>query len=169
MFIVDELKCFNMEIRSSAELRDKPKIYFIDPAIACNVLKITEEKLLNDSLTNGFIFESLVYKELKIYSDITNSSIHYYRDSSGLEVDFIIEDFDGNCIAIEVKLGGEIGIKEGEKNLMKFKSLLNEEDLKKFKSFNIITAATNSYKTANGVNVFPISYLYLDVEKFFKE
>jgi predicted AAA+ superfamily ATPase len=165
MFIVDELKSFKFSLRSSIELKSKPKIYFVDPALACAIRNYDTKKLILDPKTNGFLFESFVYKELKSYCEAADFKISYYNDVDDLEIDFIIENDDGDCIAIEVKLGSQNGIEEGIKNLIKFRKKINEDDRKRFKSFNIITSCSNSYTTPDGINVFPINFLYIDKDK----
>ena len=60
--------------------------------------------------------------------------------------------------AIEIKLGSEEGIKEGEKNLLKLESLISE-DFKKPSFKMILTACGMAYKLPSGVFVCPINLL----------
>jgi predicted AAA+ superfamily ATPase len=118
--------------------------------------------LLNDSNTLGIIFENLVIKELKLFCQMNGAEIYYFRDSSGYEVDAIIELNDGNdgWIAIEIKLGSDIGIQEGIKNLKNLKNKIKFEKMEKLKSMNIITGGSKSYTTEDGINVASIFHLH---------
>ena len=45
------------------------KRHFADPSIACALLNLTIDKLINDLNTFGFLFEALVERDLKIYAN----------------------------------------------------------------------------------------------------
>ena len=53
----------------------------------------------------GFLFESLVIRDLRVYADDIDGQLFHYRDNNGLEADAIIELPDGRWAAFEVKLG----------------------------------------------------------------
>jgi uncharacterized protein len=59
---------------------------------------------MNDLKYCGFLFESLVYHDLKMYARANDAEIFHYRDSTGLEVDAIIQQSGGAWAAFEVKL-----------------------------------------------------------------
>jgi len=42
---------------------------------------------MHDIKTFGLLFESLVVRDLRIYSEILNCKLFNYRDSDGLELD----------------------------------------------------------------------------------
>lgn len=44
-----------------------PKRHFVYPSLACASLNLTVDKLLSDLKTFGFLFESLVKRDLRIY------------------------------------------------------------------------------------------------------
>ena len=64
---------------------------------------------MSDGQLFGLLFESLAMHDLRVYASALPGapadSLHYYRDSDGLEVDAIIELTDGRWAGIEVKLG----------------------------------------------------------------
>ena len=63
---------------------------------------------------------------------------------------------DGRWAAIEIKLGGEKGISEGIRNLIRLEEGLSSEYPKP--SFRmILTAGGRAYKTPEGVVVAPIN------------
>lgn len=120
LYVIDGIRGWDAPIRSKSRLRIKPKYYFADPSLTASLLQISPERLLSDGQLFGLLFESLVIHDLAVYTSMIpgagHDSLHYYRDSDGLEVDAIIELRDGRWAAIEVKLG-ENKWKEGAASL----------------------------------------------------
>ena len=91
-----------------------------DPSLACAALGLTPEKLMGDLNTFGFLFESLVERDLRIYGDCLGAKLFHFRDNvTGLEVDSILEFPDGEYAAFEIKLGFH-QVEEARKNLLNF-------------------------------------------------
>ncbi len=158
LMIFEEQPAFNAHIRSSSALRKSPKRHFCDVSLAVAALKLDKKRLMNDLKYCGFLFESLVYHELKIYARAIDAEIFHYRDSSGLEIDAIIQQNDGVWAAFEVKLG--IGmLDEAAGNLMKFYNLIDEKRKSKPASLNIITGTGMSYTRPDGINVISLASL----------
>ncbi|GHU50620.1 hypothetical protein FACS189459_4830 [Bacilli bacterium] len=95
IYIYEPLYSWNTHVRSSISLRTSPKKYFADPSLAISILNINSKKLINDYNFVGFLFESMVIRDLRIYAELIDAEIHYYRDNTGLEIDAIIELPDG--------------------------------------------------------------------------
>ena len=82
-----------------------PKIYIADSGMACHLLGITTEAELERSPFRGALFEGLVA------SEIVKSQVHrgrrrqlwFFRDSTGVEVDFVVPGKDGALRWIEAK------------------------------------------------------------------
>lgn len=107
------------------------------------------ESLLND--TFGFLFESLVERDLRIYIESLGGNLYHFRDNiTGLEVS------DGNYAAVEIKLGSN-QIEEATKNLLTFQDNM----VKKPKFMCIIVgnyqAVVKDPKT--GIYILPITAL----------
>ena len=97
-----------------------PKRHFVDPSLACASLNLTVDKLLSDLKTFGFLFESLVERDLRIYIESLGGNLYHFRDNiTGLEVDSILEFSDGDYAAVEIKLGSN-QIEEVTKNPLAF-------------------------------------------------
>jgi len=120
IFVIEEQEAWLPDIRSKTRMRTSPKRHFTDPSIAVAALKIGPEALLRDVETAGFMFESLCYRDLCVYSAPFNGSVYHYRDGDNLEVDMIIEAEDGKWAAIETKLGF-IKVNEGAANLLRLR------------------------------------------------
>ena len=157
LMIVEDQPAWNTHIRSSASLRKSPKRHFTDVSLAIAVLGLDEKKMLEDVKFTGFLFESLVTHELRIYAQANDARVYHYKDSSGLEVDSIVQNYSGEWCAFEIKLGtGQI--EEAAGNLKKFVSLLGEK-IPPPRSLNIITGTGISYTRKDGINVISISSL----------
>lgn len=158
LMIFEEQPAFNAHIRSSSSLRKSSKRHFCDVSLAIAALKLDKNSLMRDLKYCGFLFESLVYHELKMYAKANDAEIFHYRDSSGLEVDAIIQQSGGTWAAFEVKLGVGM-IDEAANNLLKFNKLIDEQKFSKPISMNIITGAGISYTRPDGVNVISLASL----------
>ncbi len=113
---------------------------------------------MNDLKYCGFLFESLVYHELKMYARANDAEIFHYRDSTGLEVDAIIQQHDGEWAAFEVKLGMGM-LDEAANSLLKFNERIDVKKIRNPASLNIITGAGMSFTRPDGVNVVSLASL----------
>ena len=158
LFVIEDVKATNLNLRSKYALRTKPKKYFVDPSIATAILDLKPMDLINDLNTFGFMFESLCIRDLKIYTESLGGDVTFYRDERGFEVDAILRMPSGKWGAIEIKLGAGY-IDEAANNLLKFKEHV---DIKKCgePSFLLVLTGTNySYKRDDGVYVVSIGTL----------
>jgi predicted AAA+ superfamily ATPase len=158
LMITEEQPAWNTHIRSSASLRKAPKRHFTDVCLSAAALGADRNTLLDNLKFTGFLFESLVTHELRVYAQANDASVYYYRDSSGLEVDAIVQKYNGDWLAFEIKLGtGQI--EEAAQNLKKLAEVLDTEKTKPPKSLNIIVGTGISYTRADGINVISLSSL----------
>ena len=158
LMILEEQQAFNTHIRSASALRKSPKRHFCDVSLAIAALKLNKEALLNDLKYAGFLFESLVYHDLKMYARANDADIFHYRDSTGLEIDAIVHQNDNHWAAFEVKLGVGM-IEEAAQNLLKFNNIIDSQKTPKPASLNIITGTGMSFTRADGINVISIASL----------
>lgn len=86
-----------------------PKFYFFDVGIVNLLKKRILPKL--KGIEAGGAFENYILMELWAYRALNEKQfdIHFWRTSSGLEVDFILEDAE---VAIEVKISNTISSKD---------------------------------------------------------
>lgn len=156
LYVIEDLPAWSPKLRSKTAVRTSPTRHFIDPAIAARMMDAYPEDLLNDLNTFGLLFESLVIRDLRIYSQLLNGKVYHYRDKTNLEVDAIIHLDNGKWGAIEVKLGSS-QIDKAAENLIKFKEKV---DLKQGPSFlAVITTTKYAFKRVDGVLVIPIGCL----------
>ena len=158
LMIIEDQPAWNTHIRSSSSLRKAPKRHLTDVALAVAVLGIDEELLLKDVKFTGFLFESMVVHDLRVYAQANKAEVFHYNDSSGLEVDAIVQKQNGDWCAFEIKLG--IGqIEDAASNLLKFASIIDDKKTTKPKSLNIITGTGISYTRPDGINVISMGSL----------
>lgn len=158
LMILEDQPAWNTHIRSSHTLRNSPKRHFTDVSLAVAALGTTQQTLLNNLKFTGFLFESMAIHDLRVYGQANDAKIYHYRDSSGLEVDCIVQKHNGDWCAFEIKLGtGQIA--EAAANLFRFANLVNSEICPAPKSLNIITGTGISYTRKDGVNVISLASL----------
>ncbi len=154
--LLENQPAYNENYRSSERLSKSLKRHFTDPSLVCAALNLNEEKLLNDLNTFGFLFESLVERDLRIYIEYLGGKLYYFRDNvTGLEVDAILEFANGEYAAIEVKLGYN-SVNEAKANLMKFKNNMKKPP----KFMAIITSNFSAVaQDEDGIYILPITAL----------
>jgi len=158
LLIIEDQPAWNTHIRSSYSLRKSPKRHFTDVSLAIAALGIDQDSLLNDLNFTGFLFESLVVHELRVYAQANDATVFHYKDSSDLEVDCIVQKYNGDWSAFEVKLGtGQID--EAAASLKKLTSIIDAKKHKQLKSLNIITGTGISYTREDGINVISLASL----------
>jgi predicted AAA+ superfamily ATPase len=145
-------------LRSSALLRKTPKRHLTDVSLAVAALGADKKSLLNDLKFTGFLFESLVIHDLRVYAQANDAKVFHYRDSTNLEIDAIVQKYSGEYAAFEIKLGtGQID--EAAAHLTKFLSVLDTSKNPAPKSLNIITGTGISYARKDGINVISLASL----------
>ncbi len=165
LYIIDDIDAWCPAIRSKTVIRAGKKKNFIDPSIAVAALGISPEYFDRDFKTLGFLFESLVIRDLKIYSSYYGGKVSYYHDRYGLEADCVLHLNDGRYALIEVKLG-ESEVDSAAKHLNKIEALVveyNKEEKQcplRLPDLKIVITGTEyGYKRDDGVLVIPIGCL----------
>lgn len=104
-----------------------PKLYFYDTGLLCSLLNITSVGGLKKSAHYGALFENFVVSELKKnrFNKERFGSLFFFRDSSGNEVDVIIESEDG-LMPLEIKSSKKTDPSQF-KNLKWFQKVFRQE------------------------------------------
>ncbi|MDD3904015.1 MAG: DUF4143 domain-containing protein [Sphaerochaeta sp.] len=160
LFLLDNQKPFNCNIRSSIRIKQSEKRHFSDPSLACALLEATPAMLLSDLQTLGFLFEALCVRDLKIYAESNDAKLFHYQDYNNNEIDAVVEMPDGEWGAFEIKLGAN-QIDAAAKNLLRIKKAIeNDPKGKPPKILCIICGLSNAaYVRPDGVYVVPITAL----------
>lgn len=159
LYLTEDIPPFANSIRSSLRVKQSEKHHFVDPSIPCALLNQTEDKLRNDLELLGFLFESLVERDLLTYSENRNAKLYHYQDYKNQERDAVIEREDGSWCGIEIKLGAN-QIDNAAQNLVKINDSICKAGGIPAKSLCVICGLTNAaYMRKDGVYVAPITSL----------
>ena len=157
LHLIQNQQAFNPNVRSRENVGKTAKRHFTDPSIVCGLLNLNYDKMISDLNTFGFLFESLVERDLRIYSKYNNGELRHFRNNvSGLEIDSIVINEEGEYGAIEIKLGSN-QIEEAKTNLLKFYEKVD----KKPKFMCIICGLWNNVMKDpdTGIYIIPINAL----------
>jgi predicted AAA+ superfamily ATPase len=158
LYIIEDLKGWNPNLRSKTVIRSTPARFFVDPSIGASILNLTTQKLLNDFQTFGLFFESLVIRDLRIYAESNYGEVFRYKDKTGLEIDCVIQLNDGRWGAIQIKMGSHL-FDDAAGKLLAFAKNVNYDVMAKPSFLAIISATEYAYTREDGVFVIPIGCL----------
>lgn len=159
LFIIYDMPAWNFNLRTSVAVRTAPTHHFIDTSIALASLGINPEDLINDMKSFGYFFEDFALRDLSVYAQSLDATLKHYRDSSGQEVDAIIELKNGKYAAVEIKIASKKNIEEGIKSLNAFEQKMLNNGYNKPNFKMLLTSHGGAYKTEDGVFVVPINIL----------
>jgi predicted AAA+ superfamily ATPase len=155
MMIVDEVDAWDPALRSRARLTGGEKRHLGDPSLAAALMNCSPDRLLSDLKTFGFLFESLVTRDLRVYAEALGASVYHYREQSGrLEVDLVVEQADGAWAGFEVKLGGD-AVDDAATALLRLASRVAIPPT----ALVVVTAGEYGYRRPDGVWVVPLGCL----------
>lgn len=158
LMVIEDQPAWNTHIRSSARLRKSPKRHLADASLAVAVLGLDSDALMSDLNYTGFVFESQVIHDLRVYASRIGGEVYYYRDSSGLEVDAIVQRPNGEVAVFEIKLG-EGFIDDGARAVVNLSENIKETKGRRIVSRNVIVGSGYAYTRPDGINVIPVAAL----------
>lgn len=159
LFLIEDQNAWRPSLRSRVRLAATPKRHLADPSLAVAALGATPERLLGPEIELvGFLFESQVVHDLRVYAEPHRAGVRFYRDNKGLEVDAVLERRDGRWIAVEVKLGHH-RVDEGAANLLALRKKVADEVRKRCAALVVVLANTPTYTREDGVVVTSVAAL----------
>ena len=158
LFVIENQLPWTPDLRSRARIREAEKRHFVDPSIAVAALKATPAELMTQPRFLGFLFESLVVRDLRVYAEPLDAEIFHYRDSNGLEVDAIVDAGEARWGAIEVKLG-QGAVNDATNALQRFAATIDQSLCGAPRFLAVIVATGAAYTRPDGVHVIPIGAL----------
>lgn len=158
LFVIEDQPAWQPHLRSRYRLRRAPKRHFVDPSLAAAALRADPPALIRDLNFLGFLFESMVVRDLRVYAQPREGEVQHYRDSSGLEVDAIVTAGD-SWGAFEIKLGGTEAIDEAAAALRKFADRVDTSRTGPPATLAVIVGSGYGYVREDGVQVIPLGCL----------
>ncbi|HYA44026.1 MAG TPA: DUF4143 domain-containing protein [Acidimicrobiales bacterium] len=158
LMVIEDQPAWAPRLRSRSHLRTSAKRHFVDPCLAVAALGASPQRLLSDLKYFGFLFESLVVRDLRVYSQPLAGRVLHYRDNTGLEVDVILELADGRWAGIEVKLGVS-QVDEAADDLNDFIARVDLAACGEPAFLAVVTVNGYVYRRTDGVLVIPIGTL----------
>lgn len=158
LMVIEDQPAWAPHLRSRSLLRSAPKRHFVDPSLAVAALRATPDRLLADLNLAGFLYESLVVRDLRVYAQASDARVLQYRDNTGLEVDAVVEAADGRWGAFEVKLGLN-QIDEAAATLKRFAERVDTDRAGSPAVLGVIVASGYGYVRDDGIAVIPTGSL----------
>jgi len=157
LMVVDEVEAWSPNLRSRAALTGYPKRHLVDPSLATALMNASPGRLLGDLNTLGFLFESLVTRDVRVFADAADAWVFHYREAGGrLEVDLVVEDRSGAWVGLEVKLGGTEAVDAASAALHR---LDKDRAGTRAAALVVVTAGQYAYRRDDGVWLVPLACL----------
>ena len=158
IFLIEDIPAWKPSLRSKSAIRTSDKRQFVDPSIATAVMQADPGSILMEFEYYGFLFESLVTRDLRVYTQMLDGDIFHYRDKDNLEADLIIRLYDGRWAAVEVKLGSK-EIDDGAGHLIELSKKVDTSKVGEPAFLMVVTGGQFAYRRDDGVLVVPIGCL----------
>lgn len=106
LFVVEDQPAWSPSRRSRTRLVATAKRHLVDPSLAAALMGFDPAGLAVDLESFGFLFESLVVRDLRVYAQPNGGTVLHYRTADAVsEIDAVVEYRDGSWIGVEVKSG----------------------------------------------------------------
>lgn len=161
LWLIEELQPWSYGENYFSRLKQTPKHYLADSAIAATMLNLDERMLMDKRETkldtkygniSGRLFESLVFQSMEAYACVNEAELSYFKLQNGdREVDFIIQK-GSSIIAVEAKMTA--GVAENDVRHLKWlKSRMGDQLLDAI----VIYTGGIAYRRDDGIAVVPLA------------
>lgn len=159
LFLLDNQLPFAPAARSSIRIKQAEKRHLADPSLACALLKMTPQGLINDLNTFGFLFEAMCIRDLRVYANAFGAELYHYQDYKDNEFDAVVELPDRSWCGFEVKLGAH-QIDDAAANLLRINAAIKAAGGNPASRLAVICGLSNAaFLRPDGVYVVPITML----------
>ena len=159
LFLLDNQLPFAPAARSSIRIKQAEKRHLADPSLACALLKMTPQGLINDLNTFGFLFEAMCIRDLRVYANAFGAELYHYQDYKDNEFDAVVELPDRSWCGFEVKLGAH-QIDDAAANLLRINAAIKAAGGNPASRLAVICGLSNAaYLRPDGVYAVPITML----------
>lgn len=134
----------------------KEKVFITDTGLMSNLLNWKFDSVMLDPDKSGKLVETLVFNELSILLSINfGYEMYHYRDRENREIDFILENENGDLVGLEVK-SGSIVSNDDFKHMKWFKERISKD--RKFTGI-VLYSGKNSLRFGEHFCALPIGTL----------
>jgi uncharacterized protein len=90
------------------------RIQLVDSGLVCHLVGYDSRRLVEDATFRGHVLECFVAAELQkqISWSKMNVSAYHYRTVTGQEIDVVLENSQGQLVAVEIKSAASVGKKD---------------------------------------------------------
>jgi predicted AAA+ superfamily ATPase len=161
IFLTYNLNCWSSNLET--RLVKSPKIYLNDTGILLYLLGFTLDKQKSlEGRIFGPVLENFIINELRkqlSWSSKKRVKVYYFRNVSGVEVDVVLEDQQGNVVAIEIKSSGTISPTDF-KNIKYLQELINKKNPDKFRRGIVFYTGNEILNWGEKLSALPINCLW---------
>ncbi|WP_110588018.1 ATP-binding protein [Microbacterium suaedae] len=158
VFVVEDQPSWGPHLRSRDRVRMAPRRHFVDPSLAIAAVGADADRLLTDLAYFGQVFESMVVRDLRVYSAPLGATVRHYRDSAGRELDAVVERPDGSWLAVEVTLAAARE-DDAAATLNRVVDNLDPTHTAPPAAKILITGGRYAYTRTDGIHVVPLACL----------
>ena len=137
-----------------------PKVYAVDTGLAAYLVDANVDTLTRRPDRLGPLLEAFVVGEIvkQIGWSRSRPAVHHFRTHAGREVDVVLEDRRGRCVAIEVKAAESIGPAD-TKGIEAFASVVG----RRFHRGVLLHVGPETVPFAANIHALPVSALWRGV------
>ena len=161
-FLIFELPSWTRPNRLNKKFVKQKKLFFTDTSLLCHIMqRDLKDVYKTDKTTMRHLFENFIATEIiKAAAPLGTYHVSHFNpvQNQGKEVDFVIENRNGQAIGIEVKLDGTINGNDWA-NM----NVLSETLGNKFKKGIVIYTGTELVQLSRNIRAVPVNYLWEDV------
>lgn len=156
MYLTEDQPAWSPKLRSATAAATKPTRHLADSSLAAALLGAGVDRLIAEPETAGFLFESQVVHDVRVYAQHVGArGVYHYRDQKNRdEIDVVVEGADGSWVGMEVKLGLRAVDKAAE-NLQRVAAKMVHPPAK----LVVVVPHGPAYTRADGVVVAPLTTL----------
>jgi predicted AAA+ superfamily ATPase len=160
LWVISYQEAWGQSLRSSAQITGSPKLHLADPSLAVAAIRTAgPESLWREPKTFGFIFETLVHRDLAAYCQVLGADVFAYRETGApqREIDAVVVR-DGQWAGFEVKVDARAEtLDAAAAGLLSLAGKFTTAPPPA--ALGIITATGPSYRRPDGVCVINIQHL----------
>lgn len=157
LWILDPLEAWSPSLSMFKRIQQKPKHHLADPGLAARLLGVSARHLAlpTNADVAGRLFESLAVLTLRVIAEAEGGHAWHFRTREGREeIDLIIEGDEGQVVAVEIKLAGDVRDRD-VRHLLWLQDQMPDDVLDTM----VITTGEFAYRRPDGVAVVPLGLL----------